>query len=71
MRRAANGPTKQLAFRLPLTMVAELDRCTADLAQAGLPLPRAEVVRMLLSRAVDAVGGDPQRLLKKSAKRRR
>lgn len=72
-RHDLNGPSKQLAFRLPESLIADVERVGAELAAVGLNLPRAEVVRLLLTRAIEATADDPQKLLKpaKGAKRRR
>lgn len=46
----------QVAFRLTEGLVARLDACAAELtkAQPGMTITRTDVVRILLSRALDA-----------------
>jgi predicted DNA-binding protein len=50
-------PTQQTAFRLPLSLLERLDlhaeRLRAE--QPGLKITRADVVRLLLTRALDAL----------------
>lgn len=48
--------TEQVAFRLPKKLVARLDEYAAQLAneQPGLTVTRTDVVRILLTRGLDA-----------------
>lgn len=52
----ANEPTKQVAFRLPESLVERLDGYAAELsrAQPGIEFTRADAVRLLLTRALDS-----------------
>lgn len=49
-----DAPTKQLTFRLPVTLIDRLEECVDRIQRAGLAVSRADVVRMLLLRALDA-----------------
>ncbi len=51
--KSRKRPQTQTAFRLPPDLVAKLDRIAARLAaeRPGIPVTRADVVRMLLTRA--------------------
>jgi hypothetical protein len=54
--------TKQLAFRLPIRLVGELDKCVASLQLVGLNLNRSDLVRMLLRIGLDETQCDVRRL---------
>lgn len=56
-------PTKQLSFRLPQSLVGEVDACTRRLRTHGLHVSRSDVVRLLLVHALRATGGDLHALL--------
>jgi len=49
-------PTKLSAYRLPLSLIARLDRCAAKVTEAipWAKVTRADVVRMALIRGLDA-----------------
>lgn len=49
-------PTQQVAFRLPAPLVARLDAHAAKMSaeQPGMTFTRADAVRTLLTRALDA-----------------
>lgn len=49
--------TEQVAFRLPKKLVARLDEYATKLAneQPGMTVTRTDVVRVLLTRGLDAV----------------
>ena len=49
-------PTKLSAYRLPLSLIARLDRCAAKVTEATpwAKVTRADVVRMALIRGLDA-----------------
>jgi hypothetical protein len=53
--------TQQAAFRLPKSLLARLDRYAERMRgeQKGLTVTRADVVRMLLMRALDDLGVTP------------
>jgi hypothetical protein len=55
--------TEQVAFRLPKSLIAKLDDYAAQLAkeQPGMSFTRTDVVRVLLTRALDAAPTKPQR----------
>jgi hypothetical protein len=73
--------TRQVAFRLPLTLIERIARFEAEIYGRGLNLSRTDVVRLLLTYALDRTDGDVAELLgiaspakkssssKKSAKR--
>lgn len=52
----SNESTKQVAFRLPESLVERIDGFAAALsrAQPGIEFTRADAVRLLLTRALDA-----------------
>jgi hypothetical protein len=46
--------TRQLTFRLPEDLIARVDHCTARIqSTAALPVSRTDVVRMLLTHALN------------------
>ncbi len=45
---------KQFSFRLPLDLVKRVEHCAQELRAAGLDVTRADVVRLLLKRGLDA-----------------
>ncbi len=53
----AKEPTQQVAFRLPDSLVARLDRHVARMTKEhpGLDFSRADAVRSLLTRALDQI----------------
>jgi hypothetical protein len=53
---AMADPTQQVAFRLPVSLLERLDAYADRMrdAQPGLTVTRADVVRVLLARALDA-----------------
>ena len=55
MKSRKHPQKQQTAFRLPPPLIAKLDRIADQLAteHPGLVLTRADVVRMLLTRAVE------------------
>jgi hypothetical protein len=55
--------TEQVAFRLPKSLIARLDDYAAQLAeeQPGMAYTRTDVVRVLLTRALDATSTKPKR----------
>ena len=59
----AKEHTTQVAFRLPDSLIARLDRHTERMTKEhpGLDFSRADAVRSLLTRALDQVEGDKKR----------
>lgn len=53
---------KQFSFRLPGKLVRRIERCMAGLKAAGLDVNRADVVRLLLTQALDATRCNPRLL---------
>jgi hypothetical protein len=55
----AKEPTTQVAFRLPDTLIARLDRHVERMTKEhpGLDFSRADAVRSLLTRALDQIEG--------------
>ena len=55
----AKEPTTQVAFRLPDSLIARLDRHVERMSQEnpGLDFTRADAVRSLLTRALDQIEG--------------
>ena len=56
-------PTKQLAFRLPESLIERIEECLSRTRGTGLNLTRADIVRLLLTHALDDTGCDPRRLI--------
>lgn len=56
-------PTRQLAFRLPHALISRIERCEAEISQRGLRLSRTDVVRLLLTYALNVTSGDLNELL--------
>ena len=50
--------TRQLAFRLPESLIGRLEDCENHIRMTGLNLSRTELVKLLLSFALDATGCD-------------
>lgn len=55
MGSVSNEPTQQTAFRLPVSLLGRLDHHVEHLRaeQPGMNITRADVVRLLLTRALD------------------
>lgn len=64
--------TKQVAFRLPESLVARLDAYAEQLsiAQPGIAFTRADAVRLLLTRALDATSAPKKRASTRGARAR-
>jgi hypothetical protein len=45
---------RQFSFRLPESLVAQIERCMEEIRAVGLDVTRADVVRLLLKHALDA-----------------
>lgn len=45
--------TRQLTFRLPEALVDRVEDCVARIQSFGMPITRADVVRLLLFHALD------------------
>ena len=59
--------TTQLSLRLPNSLVRRIEECVARIRHhSGLDVTRADVMRMLLSHAVDVCSGDVRRLFKRN-----
>ena len=54
---------KPYSLRLPPELTTRVDACAERLRAAGLDVSRSDVVRMLIVRALDVIGSDPQTLL--------
>jgi hypothetical protein len=50
---ASDEAARQFSFRLPESLVERVERCMAELREAGLEVTRADVVRLLLKHALD------------------
>lgn len=55
--------TRQLAFRLPLPLIEDIEGCEAQIRATGLNLSRTDVVRLLLTYALERSGGQVTELL--------
>lgn len=53
----------QLAFRLPEALIGRIEACENHIRTTGLKLSRTELVKLLLSFALDATGCDLTALL--------
>ncbi len=54
---------KPFSLRLSHDLVVRVDACAARLRESGLAVSRTDVARMLIVRALDVIGSDPQTLL--------
>jgi len=54
---------KPFSLRLSPDLVARVDECAERLRSSGLAVSRTDVARMLIARALDVMGRDPQTLL--------
>ena len=54
---------KPFSLRLPPELVIRVDECAGRLRASGLAVSRTDVARMLIVRALDVMGSDPQTLL--------
>jgi hypothetical protein len=54
---------KPFSLRLSPDLVVRVDECANRLRASGLAVSRTDVARMLIVRALDVLGGDPQKLL--------
>lgn len=50
----AKGNSRPFSLRIPADLMARLDGCVKGLRDAGLPLNRTDVARLLIARALDA-----------------
>lgn len=64
----ASKPTRQLAFRLPQDLISRIQRCEDEIAERGLRLSRTDVVRLLLTYALNVTAGDLTELLRANLK---
>jgi Arc/MetJ-type ribon-helix-helix transcriptional regulator len=68
-------PSKQFSFRLPESMVEQIEECAANIREQGLDVNRADVVRLLLSHSLETTKCQLELLLRqnwpKSPARRR
>jgi hypothetical protein len=55
--------TRQLAFRLPLQLLGRIERCERTLTDSGLSVSRTDVVRLLLTYALNKTGCDVHELI--------
>jgi hypothetical protein len=54
---------KPFSLRLSPHLVSRIDECAARLRASGLAVSRTDVARMLITRALDVMGGDLPTLL--------
>lgn len=59
--------TRQLAFRLPLSLIERIEACEQQIRQTGLNLSRTDVVRLLLTYALNKSQSDLKELLSPAA----
>jgi hypothetical protein len=55
--------TRQLAFRLPHSLIERIEACEQQIRQTGLNLSRTDVVRLLLTYALNKSQSDLKELL--------
>ena len=55
--------TRQLAFRLPLQLIGRIEECERSLTGSGLSVSRTDVVRLLLTYALNKTGCDVRELI--------
>lgn len=60
--------TRQLAFRLPHGLIERIEACEQQIRQTGLNLSRTDVVRLLLTYALNKSQSDLKELLTPEAK---
>jgi hypothetical protein len=60
---SATEETRQLAFRLPQSLIGRLEHCEKQIQTTGLNLSRTELVKLLLSFALDTSACDITMLL--------
>jgi hypothetical protein len=66
------SPTKQFTFRLPKVLVSRLETCLTRMrGSIGIHLTRADLVRILLTYALDHSAGEAHRLLARRCARAR
>jgi hypothetical protein len=56
--------SKQFSFRLPEPLVEEVEECAESIRAKGLEVTRADVVRLLLTHALDATNCKLELLLR-------
>lgn len=61
---AERQTAKQFSFRLPDVLVERVEACTEAIRSRGLDVTRADVVRLLLTHALDTTDCQIERLLK-------
>jgi hypothetical protein len=54
MVQEAAAAARQFSFRLPGNLVERVEGCAEEIRAAGLQVTRADVVRLLLTHALDA-----------------
>jgi hypothetical protein len=57
-----NESARQFTFRLPETLVKRVDDCLERIRSSGLSVNRTDIVRMLITRALDTIHCDPEEL---------
>ena len=57
------GNTRQLTFRLPEVLIERVEDCVTSIQEkSGMNVTRADVVRLLITRALDIAGCDLHKL---------
>jgi hypothetical protein len=57
-------PSRQFSFRLPKSLVDRVEECADGVRASGFDVTRADVVRLLLTHALDATKCNLNRLLR-------
>ena len=60
--------TRQLAFRLPNDLIGRIEECERHIAETGLDVSRTDVVRLLLTYALNASACDLRTLIGSDAR---
>jgi hypothetical protein len=60
--------TRQLAFRLPESLIERIEACERKIGETGLSLSRTDVVRLLLTYALNKSQADFKELLSSSSR---
>jgi hypothetical protein len=66
---AQDAASRQFSFRLPGALVDRIEDCTDTMRSTGLEVTRADVVRLLITHALDVTHCKLSLLLGKPAKR--
>jgi hypothetical protein len=66
---AQSEASRQFSFRLPESLVEQIEECAAGIREKGLDLTRADVVRLLLSHSLATTKCQLDLLLRSNGKK--